>query len=298
MNLKKVLLLFTIFLLPYTVTRAQEPYEGYTFYASSRNAYLYDMDKNRIHTWTSTYSVMSNAYLLRDSSVFFPCRDPGQWSGGAQQGGRLQIIKWDGEIVWNFSYNSSTYCPHHDAEPVYRTDDPYEEPTFLVICYEKVSGVTSDKIVEFKPTGQTTAEIVWEWHAWDHRTSNGDDKPELLDEDAGSSGEWTHVNNVSYNRELDQIVFGSKHFEEFMIIDHSTTTQEAAGSSGGIYGKGGNILYRWGRPSNYGCTGNNYLGAFHCARWIPAIFPGTDEEVPGAGNVILVHNEGDETVEV
>jgi hypothetical protein len=158
--------------------------------------------------------------------------------------------------------------------------------------------VTSDKIVEIKPTGPTTGEVVWEWHAWDHRTSNGDDKPELLDQDAGSSYEWTHVNNVSYNRELDQILFGVKHFYEFMIIDHSTTTEEAASSSGGKYGKGGNILYRWGKPSNYGCSGTSYLGAFHCARWIPTIFPGTDEEVPGGGNAILIHNYRDETVEV
>lgn len=293
-----IISLFTPLILLSNIAHAQDPYEGYTFYASGRNAYLYDMDKNRIHTWSSSYNVMSNAYLLRDSSVFFPGVNPSPWSGGAQVGGQLQIIKWDGEVVWNYHYSSSTYCPHHDSEPVYRTDDPYEEPTFLVICYEKISGVTSDKIVEIKPTGQTTADIVWEWHAWDHRTSNGDDKPELLDQDAGSSYEWTHVNNVSYNRELDQILFGVKHFYEFMVIDHSTTTEEAAGSTGGKYGKGGNIHYRWGRPSNYGCSGTSYLGAFHCARWIPTIFPGTDEEVPGGGNAILIHNNRDETVEV
>ncbi len=280
--------------------QAQEPYEGLTFYASSRSAYLYDMDKNLIHTWTSQYSVMSNAYLLKDSSVFFPCRDPSPWSGGAQQGGRLQIIKWDGEVVWNYKYSSSTYCPHHDSEPIYKTDDPEEEPTFMVICYEKVSGVNgnSDKLVEFKPTGETTAEIVWEWHASDHKTSSGNDKPELLSTSAGGSGDWTHVNNVSYNKDLDQIVIGVKSFYEVMIIDHSTTTAEAKGSTGGKYGKGGDILYRWGKPGNYGCSGSYNLGAFHCGRWVFNTFPGTNIEVPGGGNIILAHNDKDEVVEI
>ncbi len=287
--------LFSLFL----SIQAQEMFEGYTFYASGTKAYLYD-DEDLIHTWTSDYSVMSNAHLLKDSSVFFPGRNPGQWSGGAQQGGQLQIIQWDGEITWDYQYSSSTYCPHHDSEPIYKTNDPNEVPNIMVICYEKVSGVNgnSDKLVEFKPTGLRSAEIVWEWHASDHKTSSGNDNPELLSTSAGGSGDWTHINNVSYNMELDQLVIGVKSFYEVMIIDHSTTTQEAAGSTGGTYGKGGDILYRWGKSSNYGISGNSYLSGFHCGRWIPKTFPGTNLEVPGGGNIILVHNGDREVVEI
>jgi len=35
------------------------------------------------------------------------------------------------------------------------------------------------------------------------------------------------------------------------VIDHSTTTAQAAGHSGGTYGKGGDLLYRWGNPNAY-----------------------------------------------
>lgn len=273
------------------VTFGNEAYPSFTFYASGNTAYLYDMDKKEIHQWKSQYRAASNAYLLPDSSVLFPGRNPGQWSGGAQQGGRLQVIKWNGELAWDFQYSSATYCPHHDIEPIYVKGNYGGLPNVLVICYEKIGSVTSDKIVEIKPTGKNTGEIVWEWHAWDHRTTNPKDNPRLLDENAAyRRAEWTHINNVSYNPELDQIILGVKHFGEVMVIDHSTTTSEAKGNTGGKYGMGGNILYRWGNPSNYGVLGTQFLNAFHCARWVPKVFPGTSDSVPGGGNIILVNN--------
>jgi hypothetical protein len=94
-----------------------------------------------------------------------------------------------------------------------------------------------------------------------------------------------HTNSVSYNPELDQILLSIPRFNEVWVIDHSTTTEEAGGSSGGRSGKGGDLLYRWGNPQAYGRgdEADRLLGFQHDARWIPA-------GRPGAGHITVFSN--------
>ena len=103
----------------------------------------------------------------------------------------------------------------------------------------------------------------------------------------GTSGDWNHLNCVSYNSDRDEIVLSSRHMNEFYVIDHSTTTAEAAEHTGGNSGMGGDILYRWGNPQNYD-RGNNaqqQLVAPHGVNWINSGFL-------GEGNYILFNNDG------
>src|SRR5262249_1102264 len=100
--------------------------------------------------------------------------------------------------------------------------------------------------------------------------------------------ELTHFNAVAYNADLDQIAVSVFRFSEFWIIDHSTTTAEAAGHQGGKSGKGGDLLYRWGNPRAYraGTKADRKLFNQHNVHWIP-------KGLPGAGHVLLFNNGED-----
>jgi len=305
MTVSRFLTLAMTGIMALTMHLTAQTFDGYTFVYSGKKAYLYDMDKTLIHTWNSQYSIVGCCDLLRDSSIIVASSSQScSWDEGmlALSHGHFQIINWDDEVTWDYQYCSTDYMPHHDMEPVYRTNDPAEEPTFLIPCYSSVWG---DKIVELRPTGSTTAEVIWEWVASDHMCeSNCTDKPDVLDKSKGGNGSFNntsdamHVNCVSYNRTLDQLVVNSKGFNEMFVIDHSTTTAEARTTSGGRSGKGGSILYRWGNPKNYLSSGTKELSGQHGGCWVQDTMPGTILPIPGGGNFLAVDNGGHRVLEI
>jgi hypothetical protein len=102
-----------------------------------------------------------------------------------------------------------------------------------------------------------------------------------------ANADWTHFNAVDYNPDLDQVLVSLRNFGEIWIIDHSTTTKEAAGTTGGRSGKGGDLIYRWGNPRVYrgGTAEDQRLYGQHNVHWIP-------KGLAGAGH-LLVYNNGD-----
>ncbi len=97
--------------------------------------------------------------------------------------------------------------------------------------------------------------------------------------------DWLHINAVTYNAELDQIMLSVYEFSEIWIIDHSTKPAEAAGHQGGRYGKGGDLLYRWGNPRAYraGTVKDQKLFGQHNPQWIA-------KGLPGEGHVLIFNN--------
>ncbi|MBN2685762.1 MAG: aryl-sulfate sulfotransferase [Pontiellaceae bacterium] len=97
--------------------------------------------------------------------------------------------------------------------------------------------------------------------------------------------DWTHLNAVDYNEELDLIVVSSYTFSEFWVIDHSTTKEEAKGHSGGKHGKGGDLIYRWGNPAAYkqGTNDDQTLFRPHNIHWIA-------DGLPGDGHMLIFNN--------
>ena len=286
-------------------------FEGYTLFApmSKKTTYLIDMYGNVVHTWESKYRPGISAYLLENGDLL----RTGQPSRGGQggSGGNVQRISWDGELVWDFSIPGDKHRLHHDIAILpngnvlmISWDDKSKQET---IDAGRSGGIFSgaalspDMIIEVKPTGKTTGDIVWEWHVWDHLVQDTDpekanygvvaDHPELLDINYSSSrsgrsrSDWNHCNAVAYNEKLDQIILSFRAMSEIYIIDHSTTTEEAKGHTGGRYGKGGDILYRWGNPRVYqrGNRADRTLFEQHDPVWI-------EKGYPGEGNITIFNN--------
>ena len=114
-------------------------------------------------------------------------------------------------------------------------------------------------------------------------TGGGDDDDG--DDNRRGGADWLHTNAINYNPELDQIALSAKTFSEVWIIDHSTTTEEAASHRGGKSDKGGDLLYRWGNPWSYksGTTEDKILFDQHDVRWI-------SQGAPGAGHITAFNN--------
>jgi hypothetical protein len=73
---------------------------------------------------------------------------------------------------------------------------------------------------------------------------------------------------------------------EVAVIDHSTTSAEAATHAGGRSGRGGDFLWRWGTPANYGAPGAAQLRSQHDAHWL-----GDEPEAPRPpGDAILIYD--------
>lgn len=99
------------------------------------------------------------------------------------------------------------------------------------------------------------------------------------------SGDWLHLNSIDYQPSTDLVLLSSPELCELWILDHSTTTAQAKGSSGGRYKKGGDLLYRWGNPRLYGMgtAADQKLFYQHQADFVR---PG----LPGAGHVTVFNN--------
>jgi hypothetical protein len=278
---------------------------GYNLFSPGayETTFLVDMWGRLINQWSTAYQPSFSAYLLENGDLL----RTGKMTAGGGAGGRIQKFDWHGTLIWDYVYFTSDVLQHHDIEPL-------PNGNVLILAWEDKTQaealaagrdpamlppdeLSPEHVVEVEPTGFSTGNIVWEWHLWDHLVQDYDsnvanygvveDHPELVDINyaPGFAKDWIHANSVDYNPELDQIIINSLVFDEFWIIDHSTTTAEAAGHTGGNSGMGGDILYRWGNPQTYraGDESDRMFFNQHDARWVPS-------GVPGEGHVMVFNN--------
>jgi hypothetical protein len=283
--------------------------EGQILYAPmwTTTTYLRHADGSLNRSWASSYFPGVAVWWLGDGTILRTIRT-GSGGGTGGSGGGVQKVEWDGTIAWDFRYNTNGDLSHHDVKTLPNGDVlliAWETKTRAEAIaegrnpsYVSGQGIQPDHIIEVQPTGPTSGTIVWEWHTWDHLIQDYNsskanygvvgDHPELVDVNYYSSTDpdWMHTNSIDYNQEFDQILISVNHFNEIWVIDHSTTTEEAAGHTGGNSGKGGDLLYRWGNPMTYdaGTTSDRKLFLQHDATWIRKGYLGEGD--------ILIFNNG------
>jgi hypothetical protein len=328
-------------------------FDGYTLFCPLKDTttYLVDMEGRVVHTWASDLTPGNSVYLMDDGHLFRCARLDNETFNGGGQGGRVRELDWDGTVLWDWSMSDGDNLAHHDIEPL-------PNGNLLVIAWElrtaeqaaavgRDPGYTSDEgfwpdvIFEIKPVRPDGAEVVWEWHAFDHLVQDFDaeltdygspaDHPERIDvngdhrrdrpmtaeererqeeveremralgylggdeeeedeEPAGderrrTAGDWLHTNGIDYRADLDLIVVSVRTFSEMWVIDHSTTTEQARGRTGGRWKRGGDLVYRWGNPMKHGAGDESDRRLFvqHDAQWVPP-------DCPGAGNLLVFNN--------
>ncbi len=297
------------------IIKAQQ-WDGLTLYSNGNAtaAYLVDTNNVTVKSWTGlTGGTGYSSYLAPGGTLVRSVKVTNSVFNGGGACGGIQKIDYNGNLTWNYTHSSTTYYTHHDHCVL-------PNGNVLMIAYElktqaelaaaggtntALTTIWPEKIIEVQPTGTTTGNIVWEWHVWDHLVQNTNSSaanyqssivnhPELLNINYQSQKDWMHCNGLDYNPILDQIALSSHNMNEWYIIDHSTTTAQAASHSGGNSGKGGDFLYRWGNPAAYQATGTKYLNVTHDVHWIPE-FPGVN--YANSGRLVGFNNQGISTTQ-
>lgn len=313
--MRKVYLLFLIFitihqfqfsqntvgLLSYIPEKTQDGY--LLLYPQNQGtAFLINNCGEVVHKWIDNSAGPSNsASLMEDGTIWQLKMDNGYTNPYITGGGGGQKIEhrdWDNNLLWRYEYSDSTHRMHHNFVIL-------PNGNVVIIAWERKSysesiasgrdssllpdgEVWPDHLLEIQPISIDSGIIVWEWHAWDHLIQDVNsslpnygvvaDHPELINinyTNGTGFSDWTHFNAIDYNTELDQLIVSCPTFNEIWIIDHSTTTAEAASHSGGLSGKGGDLLFRWGNPAAYnqGDSTDRMLGFQHDIHWM-------DKELP------------------
>jgi hypothetical protein len=274
-------------------------YNGYTLFTAMEEtkSYLIDMEGWIVHDWQADTrpglmdKLLENGNLLRGSRPTEDYNGDPVGSGVAigGQGGGVQEFTWGGKLIWEYINKTDVSVQHHTF---YRM--PSENT--LILLWEKIEcvdavaagrdpatcvdadGLWPDSIEEVDHTllpGRPA--VVWQWRVWDHIVQDtnaglptfGDPaaNPDKLDLNfwvkvPWGFKDWNHGNTVEYNANTDQMIFNSRNWGEFYVIDKASV----------------GIIFRWGNP-----------GAYDSVTYeLPSFNDDGDQELFGAHSVVFL----------
>lgn len=279
--------------------------DGYSLFTpeKNQNVYLIDNCGRLVHQWNFDERPGLTCYLLENGNLLRAGRD------------NVEIRDWDNNIIWSFNFQANGIDnQHHDIEPLPNGNvlcvisDNYTEEEMVALGKTPLftdDPFKLDKIIEIEPLGLNGGNVVWEWKMFDHLIQDinnslpnfgiVENHPELIDlnyvHTTTANSNFSHVNGMDYNADLDQIIFSARSLNEIYIIDHSTSTIEASGHTGGNSNSGGDIIWRWGNPKVYkqGTSADQKLFSQHDPKWVESGY--ADE-----GKISVFNNGGDGSI--
>ncbi|MEM9920943.1 MAG: aryl-sulfate sulfotransferase [Bacteroidota bacterium] len=265
---------------------------GYVLLTAFPNTYIIDNCGEIVHTWPNISNFDLHAKLLPNGNLVYISNN------------RVVERDWSGQVVNAVQIQSNDYMLKYEVILL-------PNQNYLCVARKLLNRIDFDEIGYNIPNAQptymdavvelnrNTGDIEWLWLLSDHVIQQRDpdapnygilsENPQLINMDAVAIFDWNFgesfmINGMDYNPELDQIALSVRKISEIVIIDHSTSTKQAAGHTGGRYGKGGDVLYRWGNPQNYGrgTAEDRELFFQHNPNWIL--------EGPHKGKIICYNN--------
>ncbi len=241
----------------------EKSYGGYTLFSvlNNKTTYLMDNEGNVVHMWNSKYfpglysELLPDGRLIRQGQLT-PPGDRKILPSGA--GGILEIMDWDGNVVWEYQVANERQLSHHAFSVMQNgnililaaenftpeeilakgrkpgTFKPYtvkDAPSGKDLVYDQF---ILDYVLEVTPDKK----VVWEWHAYDNIGEGPDqlDINYILPPAIGAFSanyDWSHWNTVHEMPGTNQVLINSRNFSEFYLVDKDTKK----------------IVYRWGNPS-------------------------------------------------
>ncbi|WP_046757153.1 aryl-sulfate sulfotransferase [Kordia jejudonensis] len=263
------------------------------------SAFLVDKTGEKVHEFNFPNRLGNDFEILPDGRLLGIFKDESATITFGGFGGIVRIMDFEGNIEWEYTLSDNNFVLHHDVEML-------PNGNVLLLVWERIDEVIAEaqgstspgdiypeKLMEINPTTNT---VVWEWRSFDHIIQDNDpaypnygivsQNPHLIHVNytLQANGDIMHANGFDYDEAKDVIYLSVNFYGEVWVIDHSTTTAEAASNSGGNYGKGGDLLYRFGNPLAYGNT-------FGEVRSDSNHYPNLLKNgVPGEGNILLYMN--------
>ncbi len=256
--------------------------ETYFLIADQQNsaAHLLNYEGDELVNWNFNRAIGNDINLLSDGSLLVCLKADNASITYGGYGGIFRKINADQSIDWEITYSTADYTAHHDVEYLSNGNiifPVWTERTQAEAAEEGFGGnydLHPESIIEMNPL---TQEIVWEWHSMDHIIQDYDetkanygvvaDHPNKIDVNYNfrtrDNGDIMHINGLTLDEENDLLYLTVNNYSEVWVLDHSTTTAEARTGSGGAYGLGGDLVYRFGNPETYDNIGEATLNNVH-----------------------------------